>query len=408
MTTEEFSREFDVLYNNIMSNAAPGLDEYEKSVFLTKAQSQIIKEYFNPRVDQVNQGFDGSQKRQYDFSNLIRVATLFPINSVTTRITDIEKLDKRSIPYIMPHDYFLSVNEILYDGVTQYSVIPLQYSEYQRVMMKPYALPIRKGAWRLITDKKNCNYFNDKITGTECNYEFLSSWADQKRSLNITIKTAQSSTALALPTNSLTPEVASGSEIYFYYEGYRTYLQVRTGWNTEATTYEVALTLTSDLGVTYDDEEVFEAIKVGFQNYKKWIISVGGNIETADTALAKAARHTDMMINSSAPSKYKECSTESGYLIEATCIALPIAEIIGKFQSTTTIPTYQIRYVKKPYPIILTSFQNSNVSIEGEIEIHECELPSEIHPEILERAVLLARAVYKDGQSTGARQQQQQ
>lgn len=37
MSTQEFSNEFDVLYNNIMSNAAPGLDGYEKSVFLTKA-----------------------------------------------------------------------------------------------------------------------------------------------------------------------------------------------------------------------------------------------------------------------------------------------------------------------------------------------------------------------------------
>jgi len=37
MTTGEFSNEFDLLYNNIMSNSAPGLNEYEKSVFLTKA-----------------------------------------------------------------------------------------------------------------------------------------------------------------------------------------------------------------------------------------------------------------------------------------------------------------------------------------------------------------------------------
>ena len=36
MTTQEFSNEFDVLYNNA-GNQAPGLDEYEKSVFLTKA-----------------------------------------------------------------------------------------------------------------------------------------------------------------------------------------------------------------------------------------------------------------------------------------------------------------------------------------------------------------------------------
>lgn len=35
MNNKEFSREFDILYNNIMSNSAPGLNEYEKSVFLT-------------------------------------------------------------------------------------------------------------------------------------------------------------------------------------------------------------------------------------------------------------------------------------------------------------------------------------------------------------------------------------
>lgn len=33
MTCEEFSNEFDILYNNVMSNQAPGLDEYEKKCF---------------------------------------------------------------------------------------------------------------------------------------------------------------------------------------------------------------------------------------------------------------------------------------------------------------------------------------------------------------------------------------
>lgn len=43
MTSTEFSEEFDILYDNINSNAAPGLNSYEKSVFLTKAQEDIIK-----------------------------------------------------------------------------------------------------------------------------------------------------------------------------------------------------------------------------------------------------------------------------------------------------------------------------------------------------------------------------
>jgi hypothetical protein len=42
MTTKEFKREFDILYNNIMSDQAPSIDAYEKSVFLTKAQEEIV------------------------------------------------------------------------------------------------------------------------------------------------------------------------------------------------------------------------------------------------------------------------------------------------------------------------------------------------------------------------------
>ena len=88
MTNTEFSNEFDVLYNSITSNQAPGLDEYEKSVFLTKAQSEILREYFNPRVDGANGGFDGSQKRQYDFSSLIKISALQEVygNSIANGI----------------------------------------------------------------------------------------------------------------------------------------------------------------------------------------------------------------------------------------------------------------------------------------------------------------------------------
>jgi hypothetical protein len=37
MNPTEMSNEFDILYNQVNSNQAPGIDEYEKSVFLTKS-----------------------------------------------------------------------------------------------------------------------------------------------------------------------------------------------------------------------------------------------------------------------------------------------------------------------------------------------------------------------------------
>ena len=46
MTLKEFSQEFDILYNNISSNQAPGIIEYEKSVFLTQAQEAIILDLY--------------------------------------------------------------------------------------------------------------------------------------------------------------------------------------------------------------------------------------------------------------------------------------------------------------------------------------------------------------------------
>lgn len=146
MTLEEFSNEFDVLYNNVTSNQAPGLNEYEKSVFLTKAQSQLLNEYFNNRVDGVGGGFDGSQRRQYDFSSIIMVDVLQEVPAEET----IVKLDDRSKLFRFPPTYFLSVNEILKDERYQYSILPISYLEYQRLMLKPYNFPVKRAVWRLI------------------------------------------------------------------------------------------------------------------------------------------------------------------------------------------------------------------------------------------------------------------
>ena len=82
MSVEEMDNMFDVLYNNITSNQAPGLNAYEKSIFLTKGQDEILKNHFNPKSkgNNTQDGFDGSIKRQVDFSMLttveIKVLTL--------------------------------------------------------------------------------------------------------------------------------------------------------------------------------------------------------------------------------------------------------------------------------------------------------------------------------------------
>lgn len=144
MNTDEFSNSFDVLYNNIMSNAAPGLNEYEKSVFLTKAQEEIVKNYFNPKGNKYQEGFDGSAKRQIDFSGLISVAE-------ATSTTLSPTFDVRAKVYKLPEDLFIIINESLTTDTGIKQVIAIRYDEYTRLMSKPYKEPLKFQAWRLVT-----------------------------------------------------------------------------------------------------------------------------------------------------------------------------------------------------------------------------------------------------------------
>lgn len=158
MTTTEFSDSFDVLYNNIMSNAAPGLNEYEKSVFLTKAQEEIIKNYFNPKGNKYQEGFDGSAKRQIDFSGLISIASLTVTESGTTTF------DIRAKVYALPEDLFLIINESVTTDTGTKQIIPIRYDEYTRLMSKPYKEPLKYQAWRIVTKGKgNENILSEVI-----------------------------------------------------------------------------------------------------------------------------------------------------------------------------------------------------------------------------------------------------
>lgn len=171
MTNQEFSNQFDVLYNNVMSNQAPGLDEYEKSVFLTKAQNEIVLSYFNPKGNKYTEGFDGNERRQIDFSMLTRV-----YNSTTFAAANYDPRTDGVKSVAMPEDVLVFVNESLTvtrgeSGTVYLSVIPISYLEYSRQMSKPFKRPTHYQAWRLInstdTPAGKCDLIagpNDTIT----------------------------------------------------------------------------------------------------------------------------------------------------------------------------------------------------------------------------------------------------
>lgn len=213
MAVEEMDNMFDVLYNNVTSNQAPGLNAYEKSVFLTKGQNEVLKNYFNPRSkgNGTQEGFDGNAKRQVDFSMLTSVATTSatsysyslvsnktdkdgkPVYSRTetsapkstysyTKAYDsngsVLKDDSGNTLYIrnegvnvsgfdtplfdmrentksitLPSRLMYAINEMVEvsrdNKTVLLQVVPVKFDEYTRLMCKPYKRPLKFQAWRL-------------------------------------------------------------------------------------------------------------------------------------------------------------------------------------------------------------------------------------------------------------------
>lgn len=166
MATEEieklsryFSAQFDILYNNISSNMAPGLSEYEKSVLLTKAQNEIVKNCFEPvsRGNSIQKGYDGSAIRQADFSNLLRSEEKQPVEGVTPLT------DYRAKVYELPEEMLAITSEqiLLKDGegtvLDTRLIVPLSNVEYARLMSKPFKEPLKRQAWRLLINTGTAN-----------------------------------------------------------------------------------------------------------------------------------------------------------------------------------------------------------------------------------------------------------
>ena len=151
MSVEEMDNMFDVLYNNITSNQAPGLNAYEKSVFLTKGQDEILKNYFNPKSkgNNVQEGFDGSAKRQVDFSMLTSVSTIS--SGFSSPLFD-NRSNSKCIS--LPEKLMIAINETVTvtrgENTELLQVVPIKFDEYFRLMSKPYKRPLKYQAWRLI------------------------------------------------------------------------------------------------------------------------------------------------------------------------------------------------------------------------------------------------------------------
>ena len=126
MTTQEFSIEFDILYNNLASNAAPPLNEYEKSVFLTKAQSDIVIELYSGR-NNLGLAYDSTEEAREYLASL-----------ETTEDVDVmynEGTKKWSVSY--PSEIWYITREE-FNGV---EATPCTQDEYAKIKSNPFRGP---------------------------------------------------------------------------------------------------------------------------------------------------------------------------------------------------------------------------------------------------------------------------
>lgn len=361
MTLEEFSTEFDVLYNSITSNAAPGFNDYEKSVLLTLAQEELIKSYFVANNNTTGVGLDGSQKRHYDFSTLIKIKSLKNIiyDIITAR-------DKVNIPFLkkdtnavflIPNDVFLILNEHLITKDNNYIVFPISYDTYNLLMSKPFPYPNKRQAWRLdssidgeVAALKVIHVSDDKDI-SEKNITFESIY---HKPLNIEIN---------IKNGNILSDFVVVSE------------------SKEAVNITLNLSNTVNNDMVDISDYMYQLMRPntlktkGLDKYIKplnqdYSITAVGKIGTYKAEIPAV---TDLQGN------YKNFG---------------IFNIIYYPIETSLDTSYTIRYVKVPRPIILSDLTDLELSIRDRREQSTCELPDEMHPEILKRAVELAKAYY--------------
>ena len=150
MTTQEFSNQFDILYNNIMSNQAPGLDSYEKSVFLTKAQEETVISLYNGK-NPFKDSFEKTEEMRRYLASLSKTYT-------TSKLTSpIEGLSDNSCFFQLPTDLmfityesgiFNDTNAGCMDG-KEAIIIPVSQDDYWKMSENPFRGPSIRRALRL-------------------------------------------------------------------------------------------------------------------------------------------------------------------------------------------------------------------------------------------------------------------
>lgn len=173
MTIDEFSNSFDTLLNSYALTSNFGeetskqtitLDEYEKSVLLTKAQEEIVLSLYNGK-NPYGEAFEGTEELRRYLSNLITEKSLKPITNTSGTPLGLESKSKF---FTLPEDlWFITLESVVIDNSkcdaeTIMKVYPVKQDEYQAIRDNPFRGANDRRALRLDLSEGNveiiCKY----------------------------------------------------------------------------------------------------------------------------------------------------------------------------------------------------------------------------------------------------------
>lgn len=154
MNNSEFSDAFDVLLNSHSMRTEFGipssvqdivLDEYEKSIYLTKAQKQIVVELYTGRNER-GASFESTEELRACLRNLIKEESLTE-----------NEVSEGSRTYSLPEDLLFIIHEeaVIDDSnagcldSTSVSSVPVTYDELSKVLRNPFRKPSKDRVLRV-------------------------------------------------------------------------------------------------------------------------------------------------------------------------------------------------------------------------------------------------------------------
>lgn len=141
MTAAEINNRFDFLYDNALSGQAPGINMYEKSMCLTQAYKEIIKE--------IAADSDKTEKRRVELSKLL-VNTYINYDAALNSTLTAIKTSPNSRIFELPEDCWYKQQERLYISANNsIRVTPKTRDEYNVQITNRFRKPSTLEAWRL-------------------------------------------------------------------------------------------------------------------------------------------------------------------------------------------------------------------------------------------------------------------